>query len=252
MRFFKKEKVGRKRICYLFGIKVLSYSRGGGIMEAIYSMEARLKVVEFNTLFTKELLVNMNKDNLNSYFDTIYKTGAWVNGSGDGSDENLCAGYVAFLQDFFKRHNIKSIVDCGCGDWQFSKNIDFSGIDYKGFDVANFVIERNNATYKKDNVNFSLYNGDFSLLPSADLLLCKDVLQHLPNAKIQEFIDNLHKFKFALITNDIGKSVNVDIVMGCRSIDLRQEPFNLHCELVFTIARMPKAPDIGVMLWINQ
>ncbi|WP_258864545.1 hypothetical protein [Helicobacter sp. MIT 01-3238] len=30
MWFFKKEKVGRKRICYLFGIKVLSYSRGGG------------------------------------------------------------------------------------------------------------------------------------------------------------------------------------------------------------------------------
>lgn len=49
-----------------------------------------------------------------------------------------------------------------------------------------------------------------------------------------------------------GKSVNADIVMGCRSIDLRQEPFNLHCELVFTIARMPKAPDIAVMLWINQ
>ena len=159
---------------------------------------------------------------------------------------------MAFLQDFFKQHNIKSIVDCGCGDWQFSKNIDFSGIDYKGFDVANFVIERNNATYKKDNVNFFLYNGDFSLLPSADLLLCKDVLQHLPNAKIQEFIANLHKFKFALITNDIDEIVNVDTSPDSgRALDLRQEPFNLNLEVVYSILRKPIRADMLVMLWAN-
>lgn len=165
---------------------------------------------------------------------------------------------MAFLQDFFKTHKIKSIVDCGCGDWQFSKNIDFSGISYKGFDVADFVISQNNAKYKKENVNFFLYNGDFSTLPSADLIICKDVLQHLPNAKIKEFIDNLHKFRFALITNDISgyygdELTNADIMIGgYRALDLRDEPFNLHCNVVHSIVRMPYAPNMLVMLWERQ
>ena len=233
---------------------------GGGrkhIISQIGAINARLTALESNTSFIKQLLIESDKNSLNSVFNTIYKTNAWATGSGPGSDEKLCAGYVAFLQDFFKRHNIKSIVDCGCGDWQFSKNIDFSGIDYKGFDVANFVIMRNNATYKKDNVSFSLYNGDFALLPSADLLICKDVLQHLPNAKIQEFIDNLHKFKFALITNDISgyyadSATNKDIVVGdYRALDLRQKPFSVDCRVVHSILRMPNAPDMLVMLWTN-
>lgn len=231
---------------------------GGELSSSLNEIKSKLNTIEFNLSFIEELLIESNKDNhLNAVFNTIYKTQYWGNGSGSGSDENLCAGYVAFLQDFFVKHNIKSVVDCGCGDWQFSKNIDFSGIDYKGFDVASFVVERNLATYKRENVNFFLYNGDFSLLPSADLLICKDVLQHLSNAKIQEFIDNLHKFKFALITNDISgydmsEAINTDINTGeCRGLDLRKEPFKLDCKVVH-ILRMPNAPEKPVMLWKNQ
>ena len=164
----------------------------------------------------------------------------------------MCADYVAFLQAFFKENGIKSVVDCGCGDWQFSRNIDFTDIDYKGFDVANFVIERNLAAFARENVNFFLYDGDFRALPSADLLICKDVLQHLPNAKIQDFISILDRFKFALITNDIADEVNADIAAGnYRALDLRKEPFGLDLKVVHSILRMPRAPDILAMLWEN-
>lgn len=240
----------------------LRFSRiqGGGqkhIISTIDSINTRLSALESHTNFIKHLIIEGDKDSLNNVFNTIYKTNAWASGSGPGSDEILCADYVAFLQGFFKQRGIKSIVDCGCGDWQFSKNIDFSGISYKGFDVADFVIKRNAARYKRDNVNFFLYNGDFSALPSADLIICKDVLQHLPNAKIQEFINNLRKFRFALITNDISgyytqDSTNIDIIVGdYRALDLRQEPFNLPCKVVHSILRMPNAPDMLVMLWEN-
>ncbi|OHU82434.1 hypothetical protein BKN38_07185 [Helicobacter sp. CLO-3] len=207
--------------------------------------------------FIKNLLLKQNENNLGALFDTIYEANMWGNGSGSGSNEILCKDYVAFLQDFFKKHDIKSVVDAGCGDWQFSKNIDFSGIDYKGFDVASFVIKANNAKYQKPNVTFTQYNGDFTTLPSADLLLCKDVLQHLPNAKIQEFVSILPKFKYALITNDMGDKNNNDILPTYgRTLDLRAEPFNVPLEIVFKIqesAEWMKANNVTkiTMLWVN-
>lgn len=223
---------------------------GGG--DCLKEINAKIDDLAFKLSFIKELLIQSNKDNLNAIFNTIYETNTWGKGSGIGSDAIVCATYVQFLQDFFKKHKIKTVVDCGCGDWQFSCNIDFSGIDYKGFDVASFVIEQNVKLFQKKNVNFFHYNGDFKLLPSADLLICKDVLQHLSNAKIKEFISILPHFKFALITNDIGDIINADISTGAyRALDLRQEPFNLDLKVVHSILRMPNAPDMPVMLWEN-
>lgn len=206
--------------------------------------------------FIKNLLLKQSANNLNTLFDVVYETNYWGSGSGSGSNENLCQGYVAFLQEFFKTHHIKSIVDAGCGDWQFSKNIDFSGITYQGFDVASFVINANTPRYSKDNISFHLYDGDFSKLPSADLLICKDVLQHLPIAKIKEFITILPRFKYALITNDIGTNNNTEILpTQGRTLDLREDPFYLDCSIVFEIQEnCPKSWGIKskpVMLWKN-
>ena len=206
--------------------------------------------------FIKNLLLKQSANNLNTLFDVVYETNYWGSGSGSGSNENLCQGYVAFLQEFFKTYHIKSIVDAGCGDWQFSKNIDFSGITYQGFDVASFVINANTPRYSKDNISFHLYDGDFSKLPSADLLICKDVLQHLPIAKIQEFITILPRFKYALITNDIGTNNNTEILpTQGRTLDLREDPFYLDCSIVFEIQEnCPKSWGIKskpVMLWKN-
>lgn len=206
--------------------------------------------------FIKNLLLKQSANNLNTLFDVVYETNYWGSGSGSGSNENLCRDYVAFLQEFFKTHNITSIVDAGCGDWQFSKNIDFSGITYQGFDVASFVVNANTPRYSKDNISFHLYDGDFSKLPSADLLICKDVLQHLPIAKIKEFITILPRFKYALITNDIGTNNNTEILpTQGRTLDLREDPFNLDCSIVFEIQEnCPKSWGIKskpVMLWKN-
>ena len=206
--------------------------------------------------FIKNLLLKQSANNLNTLFDVVYETNYWGSGSGSGSNENLCRDYVAFLQEFFKTHNITSIVDAGCGDWQFSKNIDFSGITYQGFDVASFVINANTPRYSKDNISFHLYDGDFSKLPSADLLICKDVLQHLPIAKIKEFITILPRFKYALITNDIGTNNNTEILpTQGRTLDLREDPFYLDCSIVFEIQEnCPKSWGIKskpVMLWKN-
>lgn len=219
------------------------------------SLIREIALLKGEVALIKNILLEQSSNQLTHVFNTIYETNAWGYGSGSGSNENLCRGYVQFLQQFFRQNNIQSIVDIGCGDWQFSKNIDFDGIDYKGYDVASFVVNRNLAKYKKPNIDFIHYNGDFSALPKADLAICKDVLQHLPNQNIRQFIENLSKYKYALIANDIGLvGENNDILLDIyahRSLDLRAEPFKLPLEVVFEFIREPREPNIAVMLWRN-
>jgi hypothetical protein len=61
------------------------------------------------------------------------------------------------------------------------------------------------------------------------LLICKDVLQHLPNEIIHKFLTILPKFKFALLTNDSSLfTKNPDIEAGSwRLLNLKKYPFNL-------------------------
>jgi hypothetical protein len=62
-------------------------------------------------------------------------------------------------------------------------------------------------------------------LPAADLLISKDVLQHLSNGLVQKFIRNNLRNKWAILTNDRG-SANQDVEPGgYRAIDLAAPPF---------------------------
>ncbi len=175
---------------------------------------------------------------MNERFIQIYADNQWLHGSGDGSLLINTKGYVAFIQDFLAKNKIKSVVDMGCGDWQFSKTIDWSGIDYRGYDVVPSVIENNKRLYSAANVSFHLYSGDPKDLPAADLLIAKDVLQHLPNETISAFLPCLAKYKYALLTNCVtrgGPTINKDIKIGeFRHLDLREPPFNLKASEVYT------------------
>jgi len=68
-------------------------------------------------------------------------------------------------------------------------------------------------------------------LLKGDMLIVKDVLQHLSNQNIQYFVNNiLPNYKYALITNDYSTTMNnnADIVKGQhRTLDLAAPPFNL-------------------------
>lgn len=176
-------------------------------------------------------------------FQDIYEKNAWIYGSGEGSLEVHTRGYRAFLQDFLFQKKIATVVDMGCGDWQFSKLIDWKGINYQGYDVAPIVVSKNNKEFSKENISFSLYSGNAAELPVADLLIVKDVLQHLPNQMVLDFLPNLKKYKYAILTNCISpkdeNDVNTDIEIGSfRPLDLRMPPFSLDATLVYSFCKV--------------
>ena len=169
-------------------------------------------------------------------FDDIYSQDVWQGGSGTGSREALTRDYRMFLQGLLQQARVKSVVDLGCGDWQFSRHMDWSGIDYTGVDVSAVVLETLRP-FERPGVRFLRANAVTDTLPPADLLIAKDVLQHWSNADILAFLPQLQNFKGALITNSFPDRVAINGALETgarmRPVDLTWPPFNLKGWYVF-------------------
>jgi SAM-dependent methyltransferase len=179
-------------------------------------------------------------DRAEATFSAIYRVGVWSGGSGSGSHPANTASYRAFVQRFIHIEKVRSVLDVGCGDWQSSRLMDWTGIDYLGVDVVAAVVEANRERYQGGNVRFQQLDVLHDPLPLADLVLVKDVFQHWPNDVIARFGERLASFRNVLITNTIdGHSgphtgserplpgLNEDVTMGdLRPIDLALPPFD--------------------------
>jgi len=177
----------------------------------------------------------------NEAFEKVYTIGLWgedENGrgtSGYGSEPAFNTEYIKFMRDFIIRNNIKTVVDIGCGDWQFSNDI-YKDMDltYYGYDCVKRVIEENKERYNHiHKYHFKHINGDNildNIKTTMDLLVLKDVIQHWPNEEIVEFLNEIKKninFKYALFTNDHTSKENVDIAYGdYRPLNWSATPLN--------------------------
>jgi SAM-dependent methyltransferase len=177
----------------------------------------------------------VNQQLLTNTFNRIYAEGTWgkdVAGkgtSGTGSTLEITREYRAYIEGFMKKHSVKSVVDAGCGDWSFSSAMDWGGASYLGVDIASDVIAAVRSKHEKGRIKFQV--GDITdELPAAELLISKDVLQHLSNELVHKFIrNNLRKgkYKWVILTNNRG-SENRDVASGgYRAIDLAAPPFEV-------------------------
>jgi len=161
-------------------------------------------------------------------FENIYNKNVWGGGSGPGSSLQLARPYVNLLQAFLNNNIIESVVDIGCGDWQFSQFIQWGNRTYLGIDVVASVIEANRQRFGRPNITFAYANPlEDNFTASGDLLLIKDVMQHLSNANVQKLLRLCSRFKFCLLTNAYA-STNDDCENGdTRPLDIRVHPFNV-------------------------
>ena len=170
---------------------------------------------------------------LTDIFNRIYSEGIWGTDaagrgvSGTGSTLEITREYRAYVEEFIRTHAVTSVVDAGCGDWTFSSAMNWGKASYLGVDVASDVIRTVRKKYEKDNIAFQV--GDITEeLPAADLLISKDVLQHLSNELVQKFIRNNLRpgnYKWVILTNDRGRANTDTEPGGYRAIDLSAPPF---------------------------
>jgi SAM-dependent methyltransferase len=183
------------------------------------------KIIMLAIVFFPCLLISNSNSEI---FSKIYENNIWGNGSGAGSKLENCLEYIDFLNRFLRKNKISSVVDLGCGDWQFSYKIDWENIEYLGLDCVEDLVQTNQKIFGKDNINFKMMDCVNEQLPKADLLISKDCLQHLSLESIKKIVKQFGNYKYCLITNDINfrAKLNRDIVNGdYRCLDLTKPPF---------------------------
>jgi len=144
----------------------------------------------------------------NEYFSKIYAGGGWgpIRSGGGSSPENTVE-YREFLSNFIEENKIKTVYDFGCGDWSFSRLIDWSNVKYTGIEIVESVVN-DLKQYEDTNIRFVFLNDVERFYKcKGDLLIIKDVLQHWTNKEITTFLDNVKdQFKFILIINSSTQS----------------------------------------------
>ena len=136
----------------------------------------------------------------------------------------------------FKALDVETYFDCPCGDFHWAKELDLSNVNYIGGDIVASTIKYNNEKYGSGSVSFIQVNLVEDKLPTADLILVRDCLQHLCLADAQAVLDNIRSSgtRYLLVNNFLGSDNNKyakydseQSATGCNMWMLNNKPFDL-------------------------
>ena len=158
--------------------------------------------------------------------------------SGIGSHDPMMVNiYVKTVTDFLKSHDHKmTICDIGCGDFNIGQHIFKYSKKYFAIDIVEELIERNKMKFKTKNLEFLCLDIANDVLPKADVIIIRQVLQHLSNNEIQQILNRLKTCKYIILTEhlpvgDFIPNTNKIASQGIRlkqqsGVDILSAPFN--------------------------
>lgn len=208
-----------------------------------------------------------SKMSCSEVFSEIYREHLWGGSeelwSGSGShDANVVTPYVEMVNEFIKSKKCASLVDLGCGDANVGLQYDVDS--YIGVDVVDFLIDRNNEnTKEREGVSFKCCNIISDELPNADLCVIRQVLQHLSNSDIQKILNNVKKYKYVLVSEDVTKQeylskYNIDKQNNHitrtyvnSGVYIEKQPFCVRCKLV-NIIPLDSKRELRTVLIVNK
>jgi hypothetical protein len=173
---------------------------------------------------------------LEQRFTEVYGKALWGDDetrSGWGSKRN--SGHVQtaleILRMVIPKYNILSIADIPCGDfnWQPLFLSDHAQVAYIGYDIVGSMIVDNKR--KNPNREFRQLDITKQVPAKADLILCKDMFNHLTYADIRRAIGNMKRSgsTYLLASNDFTFPQNVDVVnegSNDRPVDVVKAPLS--------------------------
>ena len=164
-------------------------------------------------------------------FDRIYEQNTWGNAesrSGDGSDapgtERIRTELAALLKEF----DVRSLLDLPVGDFNWIRRLNLEGIAYIGGDVVKPLIERNAKLHGRENIVFQHIDACEGPIPNVELIMCRDMLVHLPFDKCLAALRNFlaSGSRYLLTTTFTARDPNCDILIGqWRPLNLQRPPF---------------------------
>jgi hypothetical protein len=187
-------------------------------------------------------------------FSAIYRDGIWGSGddfmSGAGShDPALVEPYINAVRAFAQASGEQLVaVDLGCGDFAVGKHLVSSFAAYKACDVVPALIERNRAKFTEPALSFAVVDLIADSLPSGDVAMLRQVLQHLSNDQVAQILPKLAAYKYVIVTEHIPNgdfTPNLDKIAGphtrlasCSGLVLNSDPFHFerHGKVICRIA----------------
>lgn len=172
--------------------------------------------------------------------------------------EHIRVAYLAAADRF----GIERIVEIGCGDFNVMGQVlgylwaKGYPCDYAGIDVVPDLVSYNESVFSRPGVHFSCADASQpeTELPDGDLLIIRQVLQHLPNEDIAQILEKAKKYHYLLITEhiyegddvqyNIDQPVNFDTRLPKHSgVYLEQSPYNMQ-----NIVHLLRVPQVGGMI----
>jgi len=165
-----------------------------------------------------------------SVFEKIYSQREWTSkesASGAGSELLATEHVRANLPSLVKRLGVKTLLDVGCGDFNWMKAIQLP-CKYIGVDIVNTLIKEHERRYGGANREFRCLDLVEDPLPAADLIVCRLCFQHLPTREVLKAIGHFQESGAEwLLATSFWWPVNDDIPSGgFRYLNLCIEPFN--------------------------
>ena len=176
---------------------------------------------------------DINPPSLMKVFSDIYYRRAWgmdcESVSGPGSSVERTAVFRDGLAALFKEFRLRSLLDAGCGDFNWMRRLSTDLEQYIGVDVVPEIVSENQRQYGNSSTTF--LNADITRdqLKRADVILSRDCLIHL---SFNDIFAALHNFKQSgstyLLTNTfISTEKNTDVPSGdWHRLNLQLPPFN--------------------------
>ena len=150
------------------------------------------------------------KLNREQSFSKIYRDRLWGGAqtgdfsSGKGShNKDVISKYLLSVGEFLKSGKY-DVVDLGCGDFNVGKELVPLANSYIAVDIVKDLIEHNKSKFKNLKVVFCCCDIVENELPKGDVVLIREVLQHLDNRDILTVLPKLvNGFSNIIVTEKI-------------------------------------------------
>ncbi len=138
--------------------------------------------------------------------------------SGEGSLPEFSKSFIDAVRRFCVANGVRRIVDLGCGDFQVGRLlVADTDLEYCGVDISPTVVDVNTRNFASDKVKFQCLDIVEDALPEGDLVIVRQVLQHLSNGTVSKILDRIRDYSHAIVCDEIRTGVrtpNEDIEDG--------------------------------------
>jgi SAM-dependent methyltransferase len=182
-------------------------------------------------------------------FGRIYREKHWGGSdhdfySGSGSHApHLVDPYVSAVRAVLSAlPEPPEVVDIGCGDFTVAGRIADLARHYHACDVVPTLIDRNRRLISAPHVTFHRLDATVDALPTGDVVIVRQVFQHLCNEHIAAVLQKLSRYRLWIIAEHVPQGLfqpNLDIETGGNTrlplnsgVVLTEAPFGVRAKAV--------------------